>query len=38
MQMPGYLSYGYLRVDPRWDDLRGDPSFKEFVASLAPKR
>ncbi len=37
MQMPGYLSYGYLRVDPRWDDLRRDPGFKEFVASLAPK-
>ena len=35
MQMPGYLSYGYLRVDPRWDGLRGDPEFEKFVVSLA---
>jgi hypothetical protein len=37
LRMPGYLSYGYLRVDPKWDALRGDPRFEEFVASLAPK-
>jgi TolB-like protein len=35
MQLPGYLSYGYLRVDPSWGPLRGDPRFEEFVASLA---
>ena len=36
LQIPGYLSYGYLRVDPSWDALRGDPVFEQFVASLAP--
>ena len=36
MQMPGYLTYGYLRVDPAWNPLRGDPRFEQFVASLAP--
>jgi len=35
VKMPGYLSYGYLRLDPKWNDLRGDPRFEEFVASLA---
>jgi serine/threonine-protein kinase len=34
---PGYLSYGELRLHPRWDPLRGDPRFEEIVASLAPK-
>jgi TolB-like protein len=38
MRLPGYLSYGYLRVDPSWDPLRGDPRFDEFVASLAPAK
>ena len=37
MQMPGYLTYGYLRVDPSWDPLRGDPGFEQFIASLAPQ-
>jgi TolB-like protein/Tfp pilus assembly protein PilF len=37
MQLPGYLSYGYLRVDSSWDPLRGDPRFKQFVASLGPQ-
>ena len=31
------LSYGVLKLDPRWEALRGDPSFEEIVASLAPK-
>jgi TolB-like protein/class 3 adenylate cyclase/Flp pilus assembly protein TadD len=35
--IPGYLSYGELRLHPRWDPLRGDPRFEKIVASLAPK-
>ncbi len=34
---PGYLSYGELRLHPRWDPLRSDPRFDKIVASLAPK-
>ena len=34
---PGVLSYGELRLHPRWDPLRGDPRFEKIVASLAPK-
>jgi TolB-like protein/class 3 adenylate cyclase/Flp pilus assembly protein TadD len=36
-QMPGYLSYGQLRLHPYFDSLRGDPRFDRIVASLAPK-
>jgi TolB-like protein/class 3 adenylate cyclase/Tfp pilus assembly protein PilF len=36
-KLPGYLSYGQLRLHPIWDPLRGDPRFEEIVASLAPK-
>jgi serine/threonine-protein kinase len=37
-KLPGsYLSYGYLRLNPLWDPLRGDPRFEAIVASLAPK-
>jgi serine/threonine protein kinase/Tfp pilus assembly protein PilF len=35
--IPGYLSYGELRLHPRWDPLRGDPRFDNIVALLAPK-
>jgi TolB-like protein/Tfp pilus assembly protein PilF len=35
--IPGYLSYGQLRLHPYWDPLRGDPRFEKIVASLAPK-
>jgi TolB-like protein/Tfp pilus assembly protein PilF len=38
MKMPGYLTYGYLKVDPSWDPLHGDPRFQQFVASLAPQK
>jgi TolB-like protein/Tfp pilus assembly protein PilF len=30
-------SYGYLKMDPSWDPLRGEPCFEKIVASLAPK-
>jgi TolB-like protein/class 3 adenylate cyclase/Flp pilus assembly protein TadD len=36
-QLPGYLSYGELKLDPIWNPLRGDPRFDKIVASLAPK-
>jgi TolB-like protein/Flp pilus assembly protein TadD len=35
--IPGYLSYGELRLHPYWDPLRGDARFEKIVASLAPK-
>jgi serine/threonine protein kinase/predicted Zn-dependent protease len=35
---PGsHISYGYLRLHPLWDPLRGDPRFEAIVDSLAPK-
>jgi TolB-like protein/Flp pilus assembly protein TadD len=36
-KIPGYLSYGQLRLHPYWDPLRGDPRFQKIIASLAPK-
>ena len=36
--LPGsHISYGYLRLHPLWDPLRGDPRFEAIVASLGPK-
>ena len=35
--LPGFLSYGELRLDPCWDPLRSDPRFEQIVASLAPQ-
>ena len=36
--LPGsHISYGYLRLHPLWDPLRGDPQFEAIAASLAPK-
>jgi TolB-like protein/class 3 adenylate cyclase/Flp pilus assembly protein TadD len=35
---PGFLSYGELRLHPRWDPLRGDPRFENIVADLAPRQ
>ncbi len=35
-KIPGFLSYGELRLHPNWDPLRGDPRFEKIVASLAP--
>jgi serine/threonine protein kinase/Tfp pilus assembly protein PilF len=37
-RIPAGVSYGELKLDPQWDDLRGDPRFETIVASLAPKR
>jgi len=36
-KLPGYLSYGQLRLHPIWEPLRGDPRFGGVLASLAPK-
>ena len=36
-KIPGGPSYGDLKLNPKWDDLRGDPRFEQMVASLAPK-
>jgi TolB-like protein/Flp pilus assembly protein TadD len=36
-KLPGYLSYGELRLHPYWDSLRDDLRFDKIVASLAPK-
>jgi len=36
--LPGsHVSYGYLRLHPLWDPMRGDPRFEAITASLAPK-
>src|SRR2546430_1238919 len=37
-QLPSNLNYGWLRLHPDWDLLRGDPRFEQIVASLAPKK
>jgi len=38
-KLPGsHVTYGYLRLHPLWDPLRGDPRFEAIVALLAPKR
>jgi len=31
-KLPGYLSYGELRLHPDWDSLRSDPRFDKIVA------
>jgi tetratricopeptide (TPR) repeat protein len=36
-RLPSSLNYGWLRLHPDWDNLRGDPRFEKIVASLAPK-
>ena len=37
-KLPGsHVTYGYLRLHPLWDPLRGDPRFEAIVALLAPK-
>ena len=36
-KIPGGPSYGDLKLNPKWDDLRGDPRFERMVTSLTPK-
>jgi TolB-like protein/class 3 adenylate cyclase len=36
-QLPGFVSYGRLKLLPWYDPLRGDPRFEKIVNSLAPK-
>ncbi len=36
-RVPHTFSYGDLKLDPEWDELRGDPGFEAVLASLAPK-
>lgn len=36
--MPGYISYGYLKVDPAWAPLRDKPRYAQLLASIAPKK
>ncbi len=31
------ITYGYLKLEPFWEPLRGEPCFEKIVASLAPK-
>jgi len=37
LQKPYVISAAWLRIDPTWNSLRGDPRFEQIVASLAPK-
>jgi tetratricopeptide (TPR) repeat protein len=37
-QLPGFVTYGRLKLLPWWDPLRGDPRFEKIVADLAPKQ
>lgn len=37
LKIPSTLSYGYLKLHPSWDALRGDPRFEKIIADLAPK-
>jgi hypothetical protein len=35
--IPGYVTYGRLKLLPWYDPLRGDPRFEKIVNSLSPK-
>ncbi len=34
---PNPLSFGFLKLQPQWDALRGNPRFEKIIADLAPK-
>ena len=36
-RVPNFVSYGYLKLQPIWDPVRGDSRFENLLASLAPK-
>jgi TolB-like protein/class 3 adenylate cyclase/Tfp pilus assembly protein PilF len=36
-QATSSIHYGFLKLHPYWDPLRGDPRFEKIVAALAPK-
>jgi len=36
-RLPGFVTYGRLKLLPWYDPLRGDPRFEKIVADLAPK-
>jgi tetratricopeptide (TPR) repeat protein len=36
-RIPAGVTYGDLKLSPKWDPLRGEPRFDQIVASLAPK-
>lgn len=35
IRYPSFLGYGYLKLLPFWDPLRGDPRFEKILSSLA---
>jgi TolB-like protein/Tfp pilus assembly protein PilF len=36
-RIPAGITYGELKMSPKWDALRGDPRFEKLMTSLAPK-
>jgi Flp pilus assembly protein TadD len=36
-KVPGYLSYGELKLDPLWEPLRSDSRFTKMIGSLSSK-
>ena len=37
IETPGGISYGFLKLDPRWDGIREDPRFDKLLAQLTPR-